>query len=155
MNRPQMRQNGDTMKRLLAAICAVALLFAFVGCGDKKTSTSSTTTSSTTTTKAYEAMSINGVNIAEYEIVCDEEGNEYNFEVLDRLDTDTGSYLALLPVYDDPQKMLDDSGELVIVKEEEDNGEFFYSEIEDDDEYETVADAFSDRLSDFYDVEDQ
>jgi len=66
------------MKRLLAAICAIAILFAFVGCGDKKTSTSSTTTSSTTTTKAYEAMSINGVNIAEYEIVCDEEGNEYN-----------------------------------------------------------------------------
>ena len=78
MNRPQMRQNGDTMKRLLAAICAVAILFTFVGCGDKETSTSSTTTSSTTTTKAYEAMSINGVNIAEYEIVCDEEGNEYN-----------------------------------------------------------------------------
>ena len=78
MNGPQMRQNGDSMKRLLAAICAIAILFAFVGCGDKKTSTSSTTTSSTTTTKAYEAMSINGVNIAEYEIVCDQDGNEYN-----------------------------------------------------------------------------
>ena len=58
------------MKRLLAAICAVAILFAFTACGDKKTSTSSTT-SSTTTSKTYEAMSINGVNIAEYEIVCD------------------------------------------------------------------------------------
>ena len=87
--------------------------------------------------------------------LTDEEGNEYNFEVLDRLDTDTGSYLALLPVYDDPQKMLDDSGELVIVKEEEENGEFFYSEIEDDDEYETVADAFVDRLEDFFEIDEK
>ena len=87
--------------------------------------------------------------------LTDDEGNEYNFEVLDRLDTDNGSYLALLPMYDDPQKMLDDSGELVIVKEEEEDGEFYYSEIEDDDEYETVADAFSDRLSDFYEIEDE
>lgn len=87
--------------------------------------------------------------------LTDDEGNEYNFEVLDRLDTDNGSYLALLPMYDDPKQMLDDSGELVIVKEEEENGEFFYSEIEDDDEYETVADAFSDRLQDFYEIEDK
>lgn len=87
--------------------------------------------------------------------LTDDEGNEYNFEVLDRLDTDNGSYLALLPMYDDPKQMLNDSGELVIVKEEEENGEFFYSEIEDDDEYETVADAFSDRLQDFYEIEDK
>ncbi len=87
--------------------------------------------------------------------LTDEEGNEYNFEVLDRLDIESGSYLALIPVYDDPKDMLDDSGELVIVKEEEENGEFFYSEIEDDDEYETVADAFSDRLQDFYEIDDK
>ncbi len=87
--------------------------------------------------------------------LTDEEGNEYNFEVLDRLDIDSGSYLALIPIYDDPKEMLDDSGELIIVKEEEEDGEFFYSEIEDDDEYETVADAFSDRLSDFYEIEDK
>ncbi len=87
--------------------------------------------------------------------LTDDEGNEYNFEVLDRLDTDTGSYLALLPMYEDPQKMLDDSGELVIVKEEEEDGEFYYSEIEDDDEYETVADAFSDRLQDFYEIAEE
>ena len=78
--------------------------------------------------------------------LTDDEGNEYNFEVLDRLDIDSGSYLALLPMYDDPQKMLDDSGELVIVKEEEEDGEFFYSEIEDDDEYDAAADAFEEWL---------
>ena len=48
--------------------------------------------------------------------LTDDEGKEYNFEVLDAIETDSDRYLALLPLYDDPQKMLDDSGELVIVK---------------------------------------
>ena len=50
--------------------------------------------------------------------------------------------------------MLDDSGELVIVKVEEENGEEFYCEIEDDDEYETIADAFVDRLENFFEIDE-
>lgn len=86
--------------------------------------------------------------------LTDDDGKEYNFEVLDAIETDTNRYLALLPVYDDPQKMLDDSGELVIVKVEEENGEEFYCEIEDDDEYETIADAFVDRLENFFEIDE-
>ena len=51
--------------------------------------------------------------------LTDDEGKEYHFEVLDAIETDTSRYLALLPQYSDPQAMLDDSGELVIVKVEE------------------------------------
>ncbi len=87
--------------------------------------------------------------------LCDDEGKEYTFEVLDAIETDTGRYLAMLPIYDDPKKMLDDSGELVIVKVEEENGEDYYSEIEDDDEYETIADAFVDRLENFFEIDNQ
>ena len=87
--------------------------------------------------------------------LCDDEGKEYTFEVLDAIETDTGRYLAMLPVYDDPKKMLDDSGELVIVKVEEENGEDYYSEIEDDDEYETIADAFVDRLENFFEIDNK
>lgn len=87
--------------------------------------------------------------------LCDDDGKEYEFEVLDEMESDTGRYLALLPVYDDPQKMLDDSGELVIVKVDEEDGEEFFSEIEDDDEYETVADAFIDRLGDLYEFDEE
>ena len=74
--------------------------------------------------------------------LTDSEGNEYNFELLDRLETEDGEYVALLPVYDDPQETLDDNGELVIVKVVEENGEEYYENIDDDDEYDTVADAF-------------
>lgn len=87
--------------------------------------------------------------------LADDEGKEYTFEVLDAIETDEARYLALLPQYSDPQKMLDDSGELVIVKVCEENGEEYFTEIEDDDEYETVADAFTDRLENFFEIEEK
>ena len=74
--------------------------------------------------------------------------------MLDAIETDTGRYLAMLPIYEDPKKMLDDNGELVIVRVDEENGEEYYSEIEDDDEYETIADAFVDRLENFFEIEE-
>ncbi len=87
--------------------------------------------------------------------LVDDEGKEYNFEVLDAIETDMGRYLALLPQYEDPKDMLDDSGELVIVKVFEENGEEYFSDIEDDDEYETVADAFVDRLEDRFEIDEK
>ena len=87
--------------------------------------------------------------------LTDEEGNEYDFEILDRLETDNGDYVALLPVYDDPQKELDESGDLVIMKIGEEDGEELFENIDDDDEYDTVADAFIARLQDLYDIDEQ
>ncbi len=87
--------------------------------------------------------------------LSDDEGHEYTFEVLDAVETDDSRYLALLPVFDDPQTMLDDSGELVIVKVIEEDGEEFFTEIEDDDEYETIADAFIDRLQNAFEIEEK
>ncbi|MBP3706568.1 MAG: DUF1292 domain-containing protein [Clostridia bacterium] len=87
--------------------------------------------------------------------LTDDSGKEYNFEVLDAIETDTGRYLALLPIFDDAKQLLDDSGELVIVKVSEEDGEEYYFEIEDDDEYETIADAFVDRLEDFFEIEEK
>lgn len=87
--------------------------------------------------------------------LSDDDGKEYTFEVLDAVESDTGRYLALLPVFEDAKQMLDDSGELVIVKVEEENGEEFFSEIEDDDEYEMIADAFIDRLQNLFEIDNK
>lgn len=87
--------------------------------------------------------------------LSDDDGKEYTFEVLDAIETDTGRYLAMLPIYDNPQDQLNDSGELVIVKVGEEDGEEYYYEIEDDDEYETIADAFVERLEDFFEIDNQ
>ena len=87
--------------------------------------------------------------------LSDDDGKEYTFEILDAVESDTGRYLALLPVFEDAQKLLDDSGELVIVKVLEENGEEYFTEIEDDEEYEMIADAFVDRLQDFFEIDNK
>ncbi|MBQ6816667.1 MAG: DUF1292 domain-containing protein [Clostridia bacterium] len=87
--------------------------------------------------------------------LCDDDGKEYTFEILDAIEDDSSRYLALLPVFEDPKKLLDDSGELVIVKVNEENGEEFFTEIENDDEYEMVADAFIDRLQDMFEINEE
>ena len=79
--------------------------------------------------------------------LSDDDGKEYTFEVLDAIETDEARYLALLPTYEDPKKMLEESGELVIVKVGEENGEEFF--------YEIVADAFIDRLEDFFEIDNK
>ena len=87
--------------------------------------------------------------------LSDENGNEYTFEVLDAVETDTGRYVAMIPVYDDPEKMRDDSGELVVLKEIYEDGENYFEEIEDDAEYETIAEMFIDRLSDRFEIDEE
>ena len=87
--------------------------------------------------------------------LTDEDGKEYTFEVLDAIESDDGRYIAMLPVYDDPAKILDDSGELVIVKVQEEDGEEYLCPIDDDDEYEFVADAFIERLQDLYEIDEK
>ena len=54
--------------------------------------------------------------------VIDENGVEHVFEELDRIETDTAKYVALLPVYDEAEEILDDDGELIILKVCEEDG---------------------------------
>lgn len=88
--------------------------------------------------------------------LTDDDGKSYSFEILDAIETDTGRYLAMVPYFSDPQEKLDDSGDLVLVKVQEDeNGDEYLEDIADDDEYETIADLFIDRLQDDYDIEEE
>ncbi len=87
--------------------------------------------------------------------VTDDEGKKYTFEVLDAIESDDGRYLALLPVHETAEELLEDSGELVIVKVGEEDGEEYFFPIEDDDEYEFVADAFIERLQDMFDINEE
>ena len=88
--------------------------------------------------------------------LTDEDGQEYNFEVLDDIDYQDGRYMALQPVHDNAEDVLADSGELVILKVVPDgDGDEALVEIEDDDEYEEVAAIFADRLQDFFEIDDQ
>ncbi|MBO5359305.1 MAG: DUF1292 domain-containing protein [Clostridia bacterium] len=86
--------------------------------------------------------------------VIDEEGKEHTFEELDRIETDKGKYVALLPIFDDADEQLEDSGEFIILKATEENGETYLSAIEDEDEFNEVGVLFEERLIDLFEFEE-
>ena len=87
--------------------------------------------------------------------VVDEDGKEHIFEELDRIETDDGKYVALLPLYDDKKQILEDDGELIILKVNEENGEIYLEPIEDDDEFDEIGNIFEERLADTFDFDDE
>jgi len=87
--------------------------------------------------------------------VVDEDGKEHVFEELDRIETDNGRYIALTPLYDGVEDVLEDDGELIILKVEEEDGETYLSPIENDEEYNEIGSIFEERLADLFDFEDE
>lgn len=86
--------------------------------------------------------------------LVDEDGVEHQFEVVDSAELDGENYMALVPVFDKPEELLEDSGELVILKIVEEDGEEFLEAIEDETEFDKVGDFFMERLSDSFEFED-
>ena len=86
--------------------------------------------------------------------LSDDEGNDFTFEVLDAIETDDARYVALSPVHDSPEEFIEDSGELVILKVIDEGDESFFEEIEDDDEYNFVSEAFIERLQNIFEFEE-
>lgn len=87
--------------------------------------------------------------------VVDDDGVEHTFEEIDRIETDTGRYVALLPVYDDAEEILDDDGEAIILKVTEEDGETYLEEIADEKEFNEVGQIFEDRLIELYEGEEE
>lgn len=86
--------------------------------------------------------------------VVDEDGTEHVFEELDRIETEDARYVALLPVYDEAEEILEDDGELIILKVTEEDGETYLEPIEDDEEFNEIGSIFEERLSEFYDIQE-
>lgn len=87
--------------------------------------------------------------------VVDEDGVEHTFEELDRIETDDARYVALLPVYDEAEEILEDDGELIILKVSEEDGETYLEPIEDEDEFQEIGSIFEERLSDLFDIQEE
>ena len=86
----------------------------------------------------------------------DEEGNEQEFELLDVMEYEGEKYFALTPYYgEDHDSLLDDDGEVVILKEDMVNGEPMLVSIEEDAEYEKIGSLFLERLNEIYDEDDE
>lgn len=72
--------------------------------------------------------------------LIDEDGNENPFEIIGKLEIDGNEYIAFMPINSD-------ECEYVILKRDRDeNGEDVYVTIDDDDEFESVAEVFEDEI---------
>ena len=87
--------------------------------------------------------------------VVDEDGVEHTFEELDRIETDDGKFVALLPVYDEAEEIIDSDGELIILQVTEDDGEFYLEPIEDDKLFDKIGKLFEERLADIFEFDDE
>lgn len=77
--------------------------------------------------------------------LTDEDGNEEEFELIGKYMEDGVTYNALIPADEKKQ-----NGEYIILRREEDeNGDVYLATIEDDDEFDRIADIFDDSFNDF------
>ena len=88
--------------------------------------------------------------------VVDEDGVSHTFEELDRIETDEGRFIALLPVYDEASEILDDDGELIILSVTEDeDGETYLEPIEDEKLFNKIGEIFEKRLEDLFEFDEE
>ena len=81
--------------------------------------------------------------------IVDDDGNEYELEVLSTLEYNGSTYLAVIPA---AESALELELEVSILKSTEENGESILSVIEDEAEMEAVYDLIMDSL---YEEEDE
>ncbi len=80
--------------------------------------------------------------------LTDEDGNESQFALMGELELDGNIYLALVPADNE------DADEYVVLKVTVDeNGEEILVTIDDDDEFDKVADAFEDQFMGEFDLD--
>lgn len=85
--------------------------------------------------------------------LVDEEGNEASYEMIDALERDGVTYVALLPVCEDADEQLDEDYQVMILKMVPDeNGEEMLLSLDNEEEFNEVWAAFEDRLSDDYEI---
>lgn len=84
--------------------------------------------------------------------LTDEDGNESQFELISTCELDGNKYFALVPYSVEGE---DDSGEYIVLRGDTDeNGEELLVTIEDDEEFDRVADYFDDEFADIdYDAD--
>lgn len=84
--------------------------------------------------------------------LMDEEGNETEYEMIDAVELNGQTYVALLAMYENPEDIVEEDYQVVILKMVEEDGEEILLTINDEAEFDAVWQAFEDRLSDEYEI---
>ncbi len=85
--------------------------------------------------------------------VTDDDGNEIQFELLERYETDDAVYVAITQYRDDAEEIVEADFEVLILKVIEDGENEYLQEIEDEMEYEQVSDILMGMVEEKYEVE--
>ncbi|MDR1805513.1 MAG: DUF1292 domain-containing protein [Clostridium sp.] len=78
-------------------------------------------------------------------MVTDEDGCEYVFEALDRIETDEGQFVALAPLYDSDDEAPEDD-EFIVLEVKGEGDETFLTPIEDEALLNELGSLFEERL---------
>jgi len=89
------------------------------------------------------AMSHDHEHDDEIIVLTDEEGNEHEFSIVQVITVDDKDYAILLPIEDG-----EEGEEAIIMRIDEEDGEDVLVEIESEEEFDRVADAWEEMLDD-------
>ena len=84
--------------------------------------------------------------MSEYITLTDEEGNEYEFELLAECEKNGNTYYAVIEVNDAEGNANDDVLEYVVLKRAIEDGEEILVTVDDEDELNAVYDKFMEQL---------
>ncbi len=87
--------------------------------------------------------------------LTDEQGTELEFEVIAAVEVDGETYVGLVELFDDPQKMIESDAQLIIMKQVEDNaGDITLVTLDSNEELEKVVREFETILEEEYEIDD-
>ena len=87
--------------------------------------------------------------------LTDENGVQHEFQIVGEAEHNNQNYIALIPIFEDGQDLLDDDAELIVLKVVEENGEEFFEPIENDEEFDEISAIFVESLSDEFEFYDE
>ncbi len=82
----------------------------------------------------------------DYITIADEEGNEFELELLDTIELDGQSYSVFVPADIDEMDVNDPDYGLIFLKNREENGEEFFDSIDSDEELDRVYEYYQEYL---------
>ena len=85
----------------------------------------------------------------------DEEGNEVVFEMIDSIELDGQKYYAMMPYYENPEDMLNDDGQLIVLRNEVVDGEEMMATIDDDEDYDRIGEIFMKRITEMFEDDEE
>lgn len=82
--------------------------------------------------------------------LCDEEGKEQTFELLDTYASGDERYYAMVPYFENPDDLIQNDADLVILKSDYVDGEEMLVTIDNDEEHERIGNIFLKRIEEMY-----